>query len=194
MNPKTSLLDPFEIALEPIGVEEAAAWDQVLDRTRREIHTAESRRPRASDRGMDRPQPRRRAGAGPGPRARSDALGLAWENAGRGRVAKADASGNSAPKTAWSRFRVDRRSGVAIVTLLDASLVQESILDGLAAELEVLIASGSRRIVLNFAGVERLSSRFVPDDPPRRPENARRLRADGCGRATSAPKSPRSPP
>jgi anti-anti-sigma factor len=70
----------------------------------------------------------------------------------RSRDAKREAAAE-----AWSRFRVARRGGVTVVRLKEGGLVRESDLHDLSEELADLLGTGSRRVVLNFAGVERLS-------------------------------------
>lgn len=61
----------------------------------------------------------------------------------------------------WTRLRINRRQGILIAKLVDATLVKESDLRDLADELGALLDAWQHRIVLNFANVERLSSSIV---------------------------------
>ena len=58
----------------------------------------------------------------------------------------------------WARFRLSRRRGTAVVTLTDQALIKEEDLFELTGDLLSLVEAGHRRIVLDFAAVERLSS------------------------------------
>jgi anti-anti-sigma factor len=71
---------------------------------------------------------------------------------GRSRPGKRDAGSE-----AWSRFRIARRGGVTVLRLKEGGLVRETDLHDLAEELADLLSTGPRRVVLNFAAVERLS-------------------------------------
>jgi anti-anti-sigma factor len=66
---------------------------------------------------------------------------------------------NPPPTTGpWSRFRLSRRKGIAIVSLTDQALIKEEDLAELAGDLQALVEAGHLRIVLDFFAVERLSS------------------------------------
>jgi anti-anti-sigma factor len=58
----------------------------------------------------------------------------------------------------WARFRLSRRKGFTVVTLSDQALIREQDLDELNGDLIALIEAGHRRLVLDFSGVERLST------------------------------------
>jgi anti-anti-sigma factor len=58
----------------------------------------------------------------------------------------------------WARFRLSVRRGVAVVSLTDQALVKEEDLVELSGDLLALVEAGHRRFVLDFFGVERLSS------------------------------------
>jgi anti-anti-sigma factor len=61
----------------------------------------------------------------------------------------------------WARFRLHRRRRITVVTLTDKTLIKEPELGQMAGDLLALVKAGHHRIVLNFAGVERLSSLAV---------------------------------
>ncbi len=63
----------------------------------------------------------------------------------------------SLPK-GWTRFRLERGRGITIVVLTDTSLIKEDDLTELYGDLMALVEAGHHRLILNFAGVERLSS------------------------------------
>ena len=72
-----------------------------------------------------------------------------------------DGSSNPSPTptaSGWARFRLSRRKGIAVVTLTDQALIKEEDLLELTGDLLSLVEAGHRRIVLDFAAVERLSS------------------------------------
>lgn len=56
---------------------------------------------------------------------------------------------------------VSNEQGVTLAKVLDRSLIDDQEISGLATELEQLIASGRRRIALNFANVEHCSSQAL---------------------------------
>jgi anti-anti-sigma factor len=58
----------------------------------------------------------------------------------------------------WTRFRLSKRRGVAIVSLTDQALVKEEDLIELTGDVKALVEAGHRRIILDFFAVERLSS------------------------------------
>ncbi len=58
----------------------------------------------------------------------------------------------------WPRFQVARKGTVTVVRLTDRTLLKADQLEALAADLLDLIDAGNPRIVVNFAGVERISS------------------------------------
>ena len=58
-------------------------------------------------------------------------------------------------------IRVEHHRGVAVVELLDYRIVDSREIDGLSEGIEALIAGGDARIVLDFRGVEFLSSQAV---------------------------------
>jgi anti-anti-sigma factor len=61
----------------------------------------------------------------------------------------------------WARIAARRVPSVVVVKLLDQLLIKDNVIEELAAELDDLIRIGDRRIVLNFAQVERMSSQIV---------------------------------
>ncbi len=61
----------------------------------------------------------------------------------------------------WSRFHVAYRRGITVVRLTDKALVKEAQIQELNCDLMDLIEAGGHRVVLNFAGVERLASMVV---------------------------------
>ncbi len=58
----------------------------------------------------------------------------------------------------WPRFQLARKRGIAIVRLIDQSLVKIDHIEELASNLFDLIDAGNHRVVLNFGGVERIGS------------------------------------
>jgi anti-anti-sigma factor len=59
---------------------------------------------------------------------------------------------------AWTRFRVERGRDLTIIVLTDKNLIKEDDLRQLHGDLLALVEGGNDRLVLNFAGVERLSA------------------------------------
>jgi anti-anti-sigma factor len=70
-------------------------------------------------------------------------------------------SGPSTEDAGWEKLRVRLVRGIAVVRFADQRLLRERDLRTAAEELGALIRAGHRRIVLNFAGVERMSSQIV---------------------------------
>lgn len=58
----------------------------------------------------------------------------------------------------WPRFQVARKGSITVVRLTDHILLKADQLEALAADLLDLIDAGNPRIVVNFAGVEQISS------------------------------------
>ncbi len=73
------------------------------------------------------------------PRTRNGRLGTAMEPGG------------------WPRFRIASGRGITVVILTDEALVREHDLRELVDDLLALVEAGHHRIVLDFAGVDRLS-------------------------------------
>ena len=69
--------------------------------------------------------------------------------------------GGEATMEGWSRFHVAYRRGITVVRLTDKALVKEAQIQELNCDLMDLIEAGGHRVVLNFAGVERLASMVV---------------------------------
>ena len=61
----------------------------------------------------------------------------------------------------WERFEIVYKRGVTVVRLTEPSLERRTDINGLAEDLNDLIAAGNHRVVLNFAKVERLGSWIV---------------------------------
>ncbi len=61
----------------------------------------------------------------------------------------------------WARIEVRRFQSVVVARLLDSLLIKENVIEELAEELDDLLRAGNRRVVLNFARVERMSSQIV---------------------------------
>lgn len=72
--------------------------------------------------------------------------------------ARDGSSGPAPTHSGWARFRLSRRRGIAVVTLTDQALIKEEDLLELTGDLLSLVEAGHRRIVLDFAAVERISS------------------------------------
>jgi anti-anti-sigma factor len=64
-------------------------------------------------------------------------------------------------KDGWSRVRVTEDQGIAVVLLVDRSIVEERNIQEVETALRDLIAAGSTHIVIDFDLVERCSSRFL---------------------------------
>jgi anti-anti-sigma factor len=80
---------------------------------------------------------------------------------GRSRAANAPSPGR-ARGPAWEKLRVSRsRGGITVVRFRDARLLREDDLRTAAEELTALARAGHHRVLLNFAGVERMSSQIV---------------------------------
>ncbi len=58
----------------------------------------------------------------------------------------------------WPRFRLSKHRGVALVALTDPALLKEGDLAELIEDLGALIGAGRRRLVIDFAAVERIST------------------------------------
>jgi anti-anti-sigma factor len=58
----------------------------------------------------------------------------------------------------WSKFRLARRRGITVLAITASSLIKEDDLEELSGDLLALVEAGHRRVVLNFAAVERLST------------------------------------
>jgi anti-anti-sigma factor len=58
----------------------------------------------------------------------------------------------------WSKFRLARRRGITTLAITASSLIKEEDLDELSGDLLALAEAGHRRVVINFAAVERLST------------------------------------
>ncbi len=70
--------------------------------------------------------------------------------------------GSGAPTaTSWSRLAVRKDRNVVVVRLTSKHLLREDDLRETSEELSAVAAAGYSRIVVNFSGVERLSSQFV---------------------------------
>jgi anti-anti-sigma factor len=67
-------------------------------------------------------------------------------------------SGKQTAPGGWSRFRLARLRGITIVVMTDESLIRDRELSELAGDLQALVEAGHHRLVLDFSGVERLSS------------------------------------
>lgn len=61
----------------------------------------------------------------------------------------------------WARIEVHRRHSIVVARLLDRQLIKENVIAEAAEELEDLVRAGNRRLILNCAGVERMSSAIV---------------------------------
>jgi anti-anti-sigma factor len=61
----------------------------------------------------------------------------------------------------WGRFRLSERHGIATLRLTDTMLIKEQIVDEFTSDLLELINAGYDRVILNFAGVERLSVQVI---------------------------------
>lgn len=61
----------------------------------------------------------------------------------------------------WERFEIIYKRGVTVVRLTEPSLERRTVINGVAEDLNDLIAAGNHRVVLNFARVERLGSWIV---------------------------------
>lgn len=80
------------------------------------------------------------------------------------RAAVATATGPAASRArggGWEKLRVSRLRGISVVRFPDTRLLREDDLKTVASELSALVRAGHRRVVLNFAGVERMSSQIV---------------------------------
>jgi anti-anti-sigma factor len=64
-------------------------------------------------------------------------------------------------KDGWNRIRVTEDQGIAVVLLVDRSIVDERNIQEVETALRDLIAAGSTHIVIDFDLVERCSSRFL---------------------------------
>ncbi len=63
--------------------------------------------------------------------------------------------------TGWAKLRVSKSRGITLVRFPDSRLLREDDLRTVAEELTALVRAGHHRLVLNFAGVERMSSQIV---------------------------------
>lgn len=105
------------------------------------------------------------ARAGATGRPALDAMVVSWSlalkgpNAGAPRPKSPSRPEPSGPK--WARLKVAARGEATVVRFKDPTLLREDDLREAALELNALIAAGHRRIVLNFAGVDRMSSQIV---------------------------------
>lgn len=85
---------------------------------------------------------------------------LTRRNAGRNGAGR-DKAGKGGRGETWSRFRLERRRDVAIVSLLDSQLIKEETLFELSVDFGELIDMGYHRLLIDFGRVERMSSRIV---------------------------------
>jgi anti-anti-sigma factor len=61
----------------------------------------------------------------------------------------------------WARIEARRIRSAVVVKLLDQLLIKENVIEELADELDDVVRTGDRRIVISFSHVERMSSHIV---------------------------------
>lgn len=71
-------------------------------------------------------------------------------------------SGRSAPRDGRNQLRVEHRGPIAWVRFQADQLVKEGTLAVVERELDQLVEAGCPYLILDFAGVERVSSQFLP--------------------------------
>ncbi len=79
----------------------------------------------------------------------------------RKRGANGRASAEGSRSSSWSKLSVRKDRNVMVIRFISKRLLREDDLRETADELTAVAAAGYSRIIVNFAGVERLSSQFV---------------------------------